>query len=126
MSLVRVRIDGRTELLVALRSDETPSVRWLLEALPFRSTANRWGDEIYFDAPFHAALEDDARADMSVGEVAFWPDGDAIAMFFGPTPVSVDGRPRAYSPCNILGRVEGDPAKLRVVSSGASVEVLPS
>ena len=95
----------------------------LLSAVPFTSETNRWGDEIYFTAPFHSEIEADARALMQVGDVAYWPDGDAIALFFGRTPASIDDRPRAYSPCNILGTVEGDPIRLTRVATGSSVEV---
>jgi hypothetical protein len=84
----------------------------------------RWGDEIYFEAPFHAPLEDDAREAMDVGEVAYWPDGNAIALFFGRTPMSVDDKPRAYTTCNIVGSFEADVPELRKVKSGCTVEVL--
>ena len=97
MTTIAMRFGNELEVRATLR-DGTPSVASLLSALPFRSIVHRWGDEVYFNAPFHSEKEEDARADMEVGEVAFWPDGDAIAVFFGPTPVSTDGRPRAYSP----------------------------
>lgn len=111
------------ETIVMLRPDVTPTVRKLTAAVPFKSEANRWGDEVYFSAPFHSELERDARAQMQVGEVAYWPSGDAMAMFFGQTPASTDGRPMAYSPCNIIGAVEGDPVQLNRVASGCAVEV---
>ena len=115
--------DGRQEMIVRLRDDATDTTRELLSALPFESSANRWGDEVYFQTPVEAPIEGDARAVMSVGEVAYWPDGGALAMFFGRTPVSTDDRPRAYSPCNIVGVIEGDPAALRQVATGAKVRV---
>jgi len=111
------------EISITLRDDGTSTVEKLLSSVPFRAKVNRWGDEVYFDAPVSAELEEDARAVMEVGEVAFWPDGSAMAIFFGPTPVSTDGRPRAYSPCNMLGSVSGDATLLRSVVSGSSVEV---
>ncbi len=106
-----------------LRADVTPTTKALLKSLPFGSKANVWGEEVYFDAPFHAGLESDARADMEVGEVAFWPDGDAVAIFFGRTPASTGQEPRAYSPCNILGKVIGDFSELKHVRQGSAVEV---
>ncbi|HEX9908365.1 MAG TPA: cyclophilin-like fold protein [Thermoplasmata archaeon] len=123
MTYVQIRVGG-LEVRVRLRSDTTPTARGLLSVLPVSTTAHRWGDEVYFELPFHADLEPDARADMSVGEVAFWPDGDAMAVFFGRTPVSEDERPRAYSPCNIVGSVEGDPTVLRAVREGSKVELI--
>jgi len=123
MTRIRIRIDERCEIVVRLREEATPTVRKLLSSLPFRSGGSRWGDEVYFEAPFHSDLENDARQDMKIGDVAYWPDGDAIAVFFGPTPVSTDQEPRAYSPCNVVGRVEGDLSPLKMVTTGAVVEV---
>lgn len=125
MSKIRVRFKGGPEITVLLREDDTPSTTSLLSVLPFSSRAQTWGDEVYFEAPFHVDLEKDARALMEVGEVAFWPDGDALALFFGPTPASTGPSPRAYSPCNILGRIEGDPGVLRAVKAGTALDVLP-
>jgi len=123
MATVRMVFGKTLEVRVSLRS-ATPSVEALLEAIPFKSSIHRWGDEVYFDAPFHCDIEADARARMEVGDVAFWPNGDAIAVFFGPTPASVDEQPMAYSPCNILGRVDGPAERLKSVGEGARVEIL--
>ena len=123
MSTLRVSFENGPEISITLREDETATVAKLLSSVPFRAKVNRWGDEVYFDAPVSAELEEDARAVMDVGAVAFWPDGSAGAIFFGPTPFSTAGRPRAYSPCNMLGRVSGDATLLRSVVSGSSVEV---
>jgi len=118
-----VEFMGGQKVHVALRQPSTPTVRHLATKVPFHSSAHRWGDEVYFEAPFHSDLESDARQDMDIGDVAFWPDGDAIAMFFGPTPVSKGLKPRAYSPCNVIGRIEGDSSVLRGVREGAAVVV---
>ena len=83
------------QISVALPEDDTRSVRALLGVLPLRSVVRRWGDEICFDAPFHSEKEGNGRVDMEVGDVAFWPDGDAIAVFFGPTPLGSGKKPRA-------------------------------
>lgn len=123
---VTMSFDGRVALQVRLRGDDTPTTSALMASLPFESSANRWGDEVYFEAPFHVLLEKDAREEMEVGDVAFWPDGSALALFFGPTPVSVDDRPRAYSKCNIVGRVVEDVRKLELVKQGARVRVSAS
>ena len=124
MTEIRMRFADEIEIRAALALKPTEIVRMLEEVLPFTSTVHRWGDEIYFDAPFHAGLESNATADMDVGDVAFWPDGDAIAVFFGRTPASADERPRAYSPCNVVGRVLEDVSALRRIKEGAKVEVL--
>jgi hypothetical protein len=102
---------------------DTPTASKILEALPFESSAKVWGDEIYFDIPLSLAQEPDARAEVEVGDLAYWPAGPAFCIFFGPTPVSTGGQPRAYSPVNVFGRVLGDAKQLKGVPSGAAVEV---
>ena len=91
------------------------------EALPIEGRGSRWGDEIYFEIPVVAGQEADARADVEVGELGYWPVGNAFCIFFGPTPVSSGSQPRAYSPVNILGRVMGDATLFRPVKSGEKV-----
>jgi hypothetical protein len=123
MARIGLRFEDGQEFVVQLRPVSTPTVAKLLEELPFRSISHRWGDEAYFEAPFHSPLEEDARADMELGEVAYWPDGNAIAVFFGPTPISKHCRPMAYSPCNVLGRVQGEIEGLKRLKNGTKVEV---
>jgi uncharacterized protein len=93
------------------------------EALPIEGRASTWGDEIYFEIPVSASPEPDARSDVAVGELGYWPVGSAFCIFFGPTPVSTGKEPRAYSPVNILGRVLGDATRFRGVRSGAAVRL---
>jgi hypothetical protein len=102
---------------------DTPTASKILEALPFEGSANVWGDEIYFDIPLSLAQEPDARAEVEVGDLAYWPAGPAFCIFFGPTPVSTGGQPRAYSPVNVFGRVLGDATQFKSVPSGAAVKV---
>jgi hypothetical protein len=85
--------------------------------------ANVWGDEIYFEIPVRADQEPDAHEQVGVGELGYWPVGRAFCIFFGPTPVSTDERPRAYSPVNIVGRVLDDATSLRGVQHGARVRI---
>ena len=102
---------------------DSPTAGKILEALPFESAANVWGDEIYFDIPLNLEQEPDARADVAVGDLAYWPDGPAFCIFFGPTPVSTGDQPRAYSPVNVFGRVLGDARQFKAVSGGSVVRV---
>ena len=102
---------------------DTPTAKKILEALPFESSANVWGGEIYFDIPLSLEQEPSARADVEVGDLAYWPAGPAFCIFFGPTPVSTGDQPRAYSPVNVFGRVMGDAKQFKGVSSGTAVRV---
>jgi hypothetical protein len=92
-------------------------------ALPIEARASTWGDEIYFEIPVVARQAPDARADVAVGELGYWPVGHAFCIFFGPTPASDGPTPRAYSPVNVLGRVIGDATAFRRVRDGAAVRI---
>lgn len=78
----------------------------ILDNLPVEVNINRWGDELYTD-PTTVAVEDEENAKTEVNEldVAYWPEGRALCLFYGPTPISKDGRILAYSPVNIVGRI---------------------
>ncbi len=108
-------------LRVEVELDEEVGRR-LLDHVPFTSVANRWGDEVYFELPLDLGLRGE-RVEMEVGEVAYWPEGNSLCIFFGPTPVSREGEPRAYSPVRPVGRVVGDPLVLKRVRDGEAVEV---
>jgi len=108
---------------VSAELNDGPTAAKVWTALPIEGRANRWGDEIYFEIPVSADQEPGARAEVSVGELGYWPPGSAFCIFFGPTPVSRGVEPRAYSPVNILGRVLGDATVFRSVRSGATVRL---
>ena len=101
--------------------NDKPTAVKVWEALPIEGRGSRWGDEIYFEIPVAAGQEADAREDVEVGELGYWPVGSAFCIFFGPTPVSSGSQPRAYSPVNILGKVKGDATLFRQVKSGEKV-----
>ena len=117
----RVRITvGSVELFAALEDNETADKVW--SVLPIDATATTWGDEIFFGIPVQAE-EDDARDVVEMGDIAYWPPGQALCFFFGSTPASQGEEIRPASPVNVLGRMEGDPTVLRKVPSGAAVRV---
>jgi hypothetical protein len=101
--------------------NEGPTAQRIWEALPITGRANTWGDEIYFTIPVQAEEEPDARADVEVGELGYWPVRSAFCIFFGRTPASTGDKPRAASPVNILGHVLGDVTEFRQVRSGETV-----
>ena len=112
---------GKTSVEATLNNSPTATQIW--EALPIEGRSNTWGHEIYFSIPVEAKLEKEAREIVSVGELGYWPPGTAFCIFFGRTPASTDDRPRAASPVNILGRIQGDATVFTAVSSGTRVRL---
>ncbi len=111
---------GSVEATAVLNDSSTADKVW--DALPITSAGSTWGDEIYFRAPIEAE-EDDAQEVVSMGDVAFWPPGQALCLFFGPTPVSRGDEIRPASPVNVVGRIEGDATIFKQVKYGATVTV---
>jgi len=94
----------------------------VLKALPLKGRARRWGDEVYFKVDL-ALSEENSRVEVKVGEVAYWPEGQCICVFFGRTPASVDDEPRAYSPVNVFARLIDDPARFKEVKANEVIIV---
>ena len=86
---------------LVLNLRDTSTADMIYKALPFTSTVKKWGEEIYFETAINAELENNARAVVKFGEIAFWNGGSAIAIGYGKTPVSKGNEIRLISPCNI-------------------------
>jgi hypothetical protein len=112
----------RFEVIARLNKSETS--KNIYKELPIHGHANTWGQEIYFEIPVRAALGNGARAEVEIGELGFWPEGNAFCIFFGPTPASRDEQPRAYSAINVIGRLLSLPLdELLEVKPGSEVKI---
>ncbi len=109
---------GQIEIAAELNETETAQAIW--DVLPIKARGNRWGDEIYFSIPVTLG-EENARAVVDVGDLAYWPAGNGFCIFFGPTPMSRGAEPVPASPCNVFGKITGDATILKQVSSGAEI-----
>lgn len=117
---IQIRV-GDVTLQGELNESPTASIIW--EALPIEGTGNRWGEEIYFAIPVKAELDDTARAVVERGDLGYWPQGHALCIFFGPTPVSRGDEIRPASPVNLVGKIRGDLRVLKEAAEGTMVRL---
>ena len=109
-------------LQIALR--DTPTADAIYAALPIESTAQTWGDEIYFSTPVaNQILEDDAKDVVQLGELTYWVEGDCIAIGFGPTPISQGDEIRLATHTNIWADTDYDLTALKNVQAGDSIKL---
>jgi uncharacterized protein len=118
----RIRFDFGTLTLDAELLD-TPTARAVAAALPFASSALTWGEEVYFEVPVKLEREADARAVVTPGEVAYWPEGHCIALGFGRTPISEGDETRLAAPCNVFAQALSDVKVLARIQAGTRVNV---
>jgi len=103
--------------------NDSPTAEKIWEALPVEARANTWGDEVYFAIPVKAPLEKTAREVVEVGDLGYWPTGNALCIFFGPTPMSRGKEVRPASAVNLVGRLSGDARIFKKVSAGAKIHI---
>jgi uncharacterized protein len=120
--IVRIRFDFGPLTLDAELLD-TPTANAVAAALPITASVLKWGEEVYFEIPVEVAREREARALVTPGEIAYWPDGRCIAIGFGRTPISQGDETRLASPCNVFAQALGDVKTLGRVKAGARVTV---
>lgn len=121
-NVVRIRFDFGALTLEAELFD-TPTAQAVAAALPMSSSAMTWGEEVYFEIPVKVTREKDARAVVTPGEVAYWPEGHCIAIGFGRTPISHADETRLAAPCNVFARALGDVKALAQARAGTPVKV---
>ena len=102
--------------------DEKPISRKIIECLPVQARVMRWGEEIYFDVPVKVANTKPTR-EVRVGDIAYWPEGPCLCIFFGKTPASTDQEPRPASDVTVIGYTDAPVALLRSIKEGAAISL---
>ena len=117
---VKILVD-RIELNAELF--DTDCARAIGEALPLMARPSVWGDEFYFEIPVQQSLDETATTKVSVGDIGYWPPGSALAIFFGPTPMSQGAEPVPASAVNLVGRVHGDATILKSLKRSSRIAI---
>ena len=91
----------------------TRTAKAIYDLLPIEADKHVWGDEFYFKIPFIKDHRETATLKVAVGDIAYWGNGQAVAIFFGRTPISTGPDPVPADRVNLVGKIKGDAAALR-------------
>jgi hypothetical protein len=117
----KIRITAEAiEAEAELNNTRTAQAIW--QALPIKGRVSLWGDEIYFSIPVNLQLEAGQEV-VSIGDLGYWPDGNAFCIFFGPTPASQRDEIRPASAVTVFGRVVGDARVFKKAAPGTKITV---
>lgn len=105
---------------------DTSCAKAIADALPIEARPNEWGDEFYFGIPVKMDLDETATKKVKVGDIGYWPPGNALAIFFGPTPMSTGQEPVPASEVNLVGKITGDSALLKKVKGAMKIRLKKS
>ncbi len=108
---------------LAAEMDDTALAKTVAAKLPIETTPNEWGDEFYFEIPVRSNLDETATKKVKVGDIGFWPPGNAMAIFFGPTPMSPGADPVPASAVCLLGRITGDATLLKQARGARMIRI---
>ena len=112
----------KEEVIVELSEENAPeTVRAILAKLPIEVMINRWGDELYTEPIPVKVRPENAKSAVTLMDVAYWPEGNALCLFFGPTPISKGNEIKPYSPVNVVGRIVSKENIAKKVSDSTKV-----
>jgi uncharacterized protein len=120
-------VESKKSISIELDNSQSPkTVKAILDNLPIKVKINRWGDELYTDKTIIIAEEENAQSEVSLLDVAYWPEGNALCLFYGPTPISKkaeDNKIIPYSPVNIVGKIVSKDNILNQIKDSSTVIV---
>ena len=120
---ILANIPGLENITIELDDTYSPKTcKNILDSLPFSVNAHLWGEEIYTDECPISQAEENAKALVDLNDVAYWPSGKAICLFFGPTPIGKKGEIKPYSPVNVVGKIiDRDKSILKNFNDGTKI-----
>ena len=122
MSKITIDISQNESLNIELDSSIAPkTVKAILDSLPISVIAHVWGEEVYTDPIPVLVKEENSKPLVGLLDVAYWPPGKAICLFFGPTPIGNKGEIKPYSPVNIIGKIISNDIKIPINVDGRKI-----
>jgi uncharacterized protein len=108
---------------VSAELSDTDCAKTIAAKLPIETVPNEWGDEFYFAIPAKLPLDDTATGKVKIGDIGYWPPGNALAIFFGRTPMSMGPDPVPASEVNLVGRIVDDARLLKKAKGAGKIRI---
>ena len=119
--MTQIKIEFENISIDAVLNDSETENK-IKKILPISNSVNTWGDEIYFSIGVNDD-ENDSKEVVELGDLGYWPPGNAFCLFFGLTPASEGDKIMPASPVNVIGKILGDLEILKSIKSGEKVSV---
>jgi len=120
MAMIRITVG---DITIEAEFFDTACARAIEKILPLETAFNEWGDEFYFEVPVSMSLDETATRAVKTGDIGYWPPGRALAIFFGPTPLSRDAEPVPAGEVNVVGRITGGAATLKMARGASAIRL---
>lgn len=117
---IKIFIPAIGDVYAEISNENPKTAKAVWDALPIEARVNTWGDEIYFSIPVEIDLEN-PREVVKMGDIAYWPPGNAFCIFYGPTPASFGDEIKPASPVNVFGKVVGETTAFKKVRNGDKI-----
>ena len=112
-----------SQVTIDAELSDTACAEAIADTLPIETAIHEWGDEFYFEIPVTMPLDDTATRIVRIGDIGYWPPGQALAIFFGPTPLSHSADPVPASEVNLVGRISGNPKVLKKAKGASTIRL---